>query len=322
MTRITEGTEVGRKLFATTSVPSVIVSNAVEVLTAAGIPPEDARRDAVLLARHRLGWDAARWLTDARSAAPAGFEAAFRADIARRARREPLAYITGEREFYGRSFLVTPDVLIPRQETELLVEEAFRVRGDGGQHRPSSELADLRPLRDAIIVDVGTGSGCLGITLALEWPDAHIAATDVSPAALDVARANAERFGVAERIELLEGAWLGRPDLRPWLVVANPPYVAERDRATLAPEVRDYEPAEALFGGPDGLDAIRQLVPAAARALAPGGWLLMEIGAGQDREIAGLVADAGLTLRRIVPDLQSIPRVVVAQLPLLQDHRG
>jgi len=290
------------------------VVGAAQTLAAAGIPPDEARRDASLLARHHLQWDQARWLARRNEAPPPGFLPELAATVARRARREPLAHITGEREFYGRLFKVTGDVLIPRQETELVVDEALL-------RLP----LDRFRLASATVIDAGTGSGCLAVTLVRERPRLRVIAIDASDAAIDVARANAQRLGVGDRIEFRVASWPGALtlDAPADLIVANPPYVPERDRAALAPEVREFEPAAALFAGPDGLDAIRTLVPAAARALAPGGWLVMEIGAGQAEDVAAIVAATpGLALDRIVPDLQSIPRVVIAHVPVLPHHRG
>jgi release factor glutamine methyltransferase len=283
------------------------VAGAARRLADAGRDEAEARREAALLARWRLGWDPATWLQRQRDGAPEGFDAALEALVARRARHEPMAYITGEREFFGRPFGVTPAVLIPRPETELVVDEALQwLRTDAATASP-------------LIVDAGTGSGCLAITLALEWPSARVVAVDRSAEALAVARENAERLGAPVRF--VHGSWLeGETGVD--LIVSNPPYVAERDRDALAPDVVEYEPAAALFAGPDGLDAIRALVPAAARALAPGGALLMEIGAGQNRAVADLVASSPpLAVVRIAADLQSIPRVVIAHVPLLPHHR-
>ena len=268
-------------------------------LIEAGISPDDAERDAALLARGLTGWSAAEWLVRRHDIAPPDFADRFFALIARRAAREPIAYITGEREFYGRPFTVTPQVLIPRPETELLVEEARRCAAEWTA---------------PTILDLGTGSGCIAVTLALECPDARVIATDDSAAALAIARANAVRLGASHRIEFREGAYLAGVSAPIDLLVSNPPYVAEGDRGTLPRDVADYEPAAALFGGADGLDVVRCLVPLAARGLAPAGWLLLEIGQGQDERVREIVAAAdGLTLDRIRPDLQGIPRVVVAR---------
>jgi len=281
---------------------AALVVSAARTLASAGLAADDARRDAALLARHQLGWTHAHWLSHSDDDAPAGFALPFDALIARRARREPVAQITGIREFYGREFKVTSDVLSPRPETEFVIEQALAwLTARGLRHTGASTIAD-----------VGTGSGCLAITLALEQPYGRVIATDVSAAALDVARDNAARHGLAYHIDFREASLLegiaGPFDL----IVSNPPYVREIDRASLAPEVREFEPALALFAGADGLDIIRALVPAAALALGSGGALVMEIGAGQADAVAGIVSSAGLTVDHIAPDLQGIPRVVVA----------
>jgi release factor glutamine methyltransferase len=280
-------------------------AGAAATLAAAGIEDGIARRDAGLLARHTLGWDAARWLADNRMATTPAFTSRFQELIARRAAREPVAYIVGEREFHGRSFAVTPDVLIPRPETELVLEAALEsTRGRAG----------IR------MVDVGAGSGCLAIGFALERTDARVIATDSSDAALAVARRNARRYGVDDRIEWRRGDLLAGVHGPFDLIVSNPPYVAERDRAGLQPEVERHEPAAALFGGADGLDVIRRLVPAAAAALSPGGWLVFEIGFGQAGAVEAIVNHAiGLRFVRCVNDLQSIPRVVMTRRDAQQD---
>lgn len=289
-------------------------ADAARRLAAAGISAEESRRDAVLLARSRLGWGAGTWLTRSHELVPSDFVEPFATLVERRARREPLAYITGEREFYGRPFSVTADVLIPRQETELLVEQA---------------LACLRELRDpatgdaAEVLDVGTGSGCVAVTVALEAPAVRVLATDMSAKALHVARTNAERLGVADRIDFRIASLAGEAAAAFDLVVANPPYVPEADRDSLAPEVRDYEPAAALFAGPDGLDVIRQLVPSAGNALRPGGWLVMEIGYGQADAVRRLLDTTGrFSDVRLVDDLRSIPRVIMGHVSLLPHRRG
>jgi release factor glutamine methyltransferase len=260
----------------------------------------------VLLARWRLGWSAARWLTRSNEAVPPGFSEGFAALVQRRARREPLAYITGEREFYGRVFHVTPDVLIPRPETELLVEQALGCVG---------KLASGRASGDAVrVLDVGTGSGCVAVTLALEAPSVRVLATDISAAALRVAEANAQRLGAAGPIEFRMASPADDFPAGFDLVVANPPYVPEVDREALAPEVRDHEPSGALFAGPDGLDMIRRLVPSAAAALRPGGCLVIEIGYGQADEVVRLFqATERFSETRLVNDLQSIPRIVTGE---------
>jgi len=276
------------------------VRHARAQLVAAGIPAEEAAMDADLLARHALGWDLPTLVARSTEEAPVGFEGRFQGLVERRLRREPMAYIRGTQEFWGRDFLVRPGVLIPRPETEFIIEEALAwaaTRGPG----PA-------PLR---ILDIGTGSGCLAITLALELAGARVAATDVSPEALEIARENARRLGATVTCHL--GSYLGDADLPVDLLVSNPPYVTTSDYETIQPEVRDFEPITALVSGDDGLDAIREVVRAASTALAPGGLLLMEIGYGQAAEVERLIADTReLTFLRIADDLQGVPRIAKA----------
>lgn len=264
-------------------------------LVAAGIEPAEAARDVLLLAMHTLGWDRASLHARDTDAPPEGFAAAYEAAIARRSRREPIAYITGVQEFWNRDFAVSPAVLIPRPETELIVEEAMS-------------------MVFATAADIGTGSGCLAVTLAAEFPRAQVVATDISPTALAVARANAQRHGVAGRIAFHETRYLDGIAGPFDLIVSNPPYVTDAEYATLAPEVRDFEPPSALTAGSDGLDDVRAILSRAATMLVPGGMLLMEIGFGQSEKVRSLVQSTPeLDLLRISPDLQAIPRIVVAQ---------
>ncbi|MFZ0393972.1 MAG: peptide chain release factor N(5)-glutamine methyltransferase [Terracidiphilus sp.] len=219
--------------------------------------------------------------------------------LERRSLGEPIQYITGETEFYGLPFRVTRDVLIPRPETEHLVERAIALAGALQQPR---------------IVDVGTGSSAIAVALSRHLPKAQVTAIDLSPKALAIAMENAARNGVGERIRFLKGDLLAPVAGEGFdLVVSNPPYVAESERGTLAVEVRDYEPAMALFAGKDGLDVYRRLIPAAHDALVPGGFLVMEIGCGQAKSVAALFADAGFDAVEFVPDLQGIPRVASAR---------
>jgi release factor glutamine methyltransferase len=279
-------------------------ADAARVLERAGLSGGDSRRDATVLARAILDWDAATWLTRQFDEAPGAFQAQLETLVRRRAACEPVAYLVGVREFYGRAFTVSRDVLVPRPETELVVDAALDVLA----------RATVACATDPLVLDVGTGSGCLAVTIALETPAARVIATDRSIAALDVARANARRLGAAERIEFRAGDLLAGVTAPVTVVVANPPYVAERDRAWLMPDVRDFEPEAALFGGPDGLDVIRRLVPEAAKVLDAGGWLVMEIGAGQSAAVGDLVRSTpGLSLVDVLADLQGIPRVVLAR---------
>ena len=268
-------------------------------LGASGVPAAEVGADAALLARHVLGWDRAAYLCRLREPAPAAFAGRYAAVLDRRARREPVSTITGQREFRGLRFEVNPAVLTPRPETELLVDETLRLaaRGNGGVRR---------------IVDAGAGSGCIAVALATELPAARIIATDLSAAALAVARRNAVRHRVADRIACVCTSWLDGVAGAPDVIVANPPYVRDGDLAGLPPEVRGFEPRLALAGGPDGLDAVRTLLRAAAERLSAGGRLVMEVGAGQ---MAAVRAAAGrrrrLAVTRIRRDLQGIERAIV-----------
>jgi release factor glutamine methyltransferase len=277
-----------------------VVVQARRELEAAGIPAQEAALDAELLARDVLGWDRAAWIARQREPPPAFFQAPFAVAVARRARREPVAYIRGRQEFYGREFVVSPAVLIPRPETELVVEEALLL------------LPALGFSRELAVIDVGTGSGCLVVTLALEYARASYVATDLSAGALLVARSNAQRLGAADRVQFVEGPYFAGVKGPFNIVVANPPYIARADRPTLQPEVVEHEPALALFGGDDGLRHVREIVRGAELLLDDDGTLLMEIGAGQ-LEVVAAIADetANLALVRSRKDLQGIPRVAV-----------
>jgi len=271
---------------------------AVRRLERAGFAPDAARLDVAVIARSILDWDQTRWLTDLNRNAPPAFVRALEAATERRARREPVAYIVGRREFYSRDFIVTPAVLIPRPDTEMVVTAAL-------------ECLENLPA-EALVVDVGTGSGCLAVTLAVERPAVRVVAIDISQAALHVARGNAERLGTADRVEFRQASAAQDLGLQPHLIVSNPPYVREAERVTLPPDVMDFEPSTALFAGSDGLDVIRDLVAMADRALAPGGCLVFEIGWDQAEQARRLVDGAqGLALSAIKTDIESRPRVCV-----------
>lgn len=283
------------------------VTRARDRFVRAGVDAADADADAEVLARHALAWDRAAWITRCRDAAPPGFRTRYARLVARRASREPVSLITGLREFHGLTFAVGPAVLTPRPETELIVETATELLGDGAR----------APLA---IADIGTGSGCLAVTLARAFPRSAVTAIDFSPAALTVARGNAAAHGVADRIAWVEARladWLagtasGGERTPMDLMVANLPYVPTGDLATLAPEVRLHEPRAALDGGPDGLGPLRELLHAAPARLRPGAHLLVEIGMGQAGALRDLVAAAsGVELLDIRADLQGIPRTGV-----------
>jgi release factor glutamine methyltransferase len=271
-------------------------------LTGAGVDNNEAVLDTNLLARHVLGWSRAEMLLRQDDPLPTGFEEAFNALVERRARREPAAYIRGKQEFWSREFDVTPEVLIPRPESELIVEELINL------------LPVDAPALPRRVADIGTGSGCIAVSVAAERPNVHVVATDISRAALDVARRNAEAAGVAARIEFVECAYLSGAAGPFDFILANPPYISESEYEQLAPEVREYEPQLALLAGEDGLRDIRQIVDVAAARLKPGGTLFLEIGHTQGDGLAALVkAFPSLTLTRISTDLQRIPRVAVIE---------
>ena len=261
-------------------------------------PGANARRDAELLLLHVTGLTRAELMTHPNRELSESQMSAYRAAIARRARNEPVQYITGTQEFYGRSFAVTPAVLIPRPETEHLVESALA----------------LHPAPKRIL-DIGTGSGILAITLALELPNAIVIATDTSAEALAVARQNAAALGAIDRIHFVESdLFAALADERFDCIVANPPYVATDE--VLEPQVRDYEPVTALYAGEDGLALYRRLIPQAFEHLEPGGHLLLEIGQGQRDAVAGLLRAGSFEGIRFIDDLQGIPRVAIAKSAL------
>ncbi len=271
-------------------------------LVAAGIENGEAGRDANLLARHVLGWDRARLMARETDEANAAFVERFDPLIERRARREPVAYIRGEQEFWSRDFAVNNAVLIPRPETELIIEELLEC------------LPKDLPQRPCRILDIGTGSGCLAITAAAEVPLAQVVATDISRPALDVARANAQRHGVSDRVTFVEAAYAGSAKGPFDFILSNPPYVTDAEYEQLSPDVREYEPAQALAAGEDGLRDIRQIIDIASTQLAPGGTALIEIGHQHADAVTELVNGfRSLTLKEIAADLQRIPRVMVIE---------
>lgn len=217
--------------------------------------------------------------------------------VARRAKREPLQYILGTQEFCCLDFVVTPAVLIPRHDTEVLVEEALR-----------------RAPHAATVLDIGVGSGCIAVALAKQLPDAQVWGVEQSPAAIAVTQRNAERHGV--RVTLFEGS-LFEPfaDQRFDLIVSNPPYIPTADMETLQPEVREYEPRAALDGGPDGLDFYRIIVPAGPEHLNPGGWLMVELGIGQAEAVLRMFGQAGFGDCFTAKDPNGIDRVVGGRIP-------
>jgi release factor glutamine methyltransferase len=274
------------------------VARAAERL-AHGPHAERARLDAETLLLALLGKSNA-WLLAHPDEPVAADEVSRYAEwVERRSLGEPVQYIVGEVEFYRLPFRVNRDVLIPRPETEHVVERTLALAAEFSAPR---------------ILDVGTGSGAIAIAVAHERPDAVVTATDVSVAALEVAQQNARLNGLSERVRFLEGNLLEPVAGEQFeIVVSNPPYVADRDRDSLAVEVRDFEPAQALFAGEDGLAICRRLIPAAHAALAAGGWIVLEIGYEQEASVRALLAEAGFEAIEFAADLQGIARVASAR---------
>jgi release factor glutamine methyltransferase len=266
---------------------------------------DEAHEDATLLLLHALDLTRAALLTTYSRLLTSEEESAVHAAIARRLTHEPVQYITGEREFYGLPLRVTPAVLIPRNLTEHLVEAV---------------LEELRP-RDHTdaslsIADIGTGSGAIAIALAVHMPHAQLTALDISPPALALAATNAERNAVSSRIRFVESDLLDAvAHEAPFdAVVSNPPYIPTTDRDTLHPQVREYEPATALYAGATGLDIYRRLIPAAHAALKPNGLLALEIGPNQRDAIAALLT--GWHDLHFIEDFDRTPRIVLARKTL------
>ena len=271
------------------------------ILSRAEVP--DYRSDANLLLRETLGIDQAQLIVRAGEQISAEDYEHYLGFINRRALREPVQYILGRQEFYGLEFTVTPEVLIPRPETEFLVERAI-------------QLAQRLETDTPLIVDVGTGSGCVAVSIARHLPGARIVATDISEAALTIARGNADRHGVEERVEFLHGDLLNPLrdlglDRAVDLIVSNPPYVPETTLAGLQPEVRDYEPWLALTGGEDGLDLYRRLFDESRGLIRTSGLIVLEIGYSQLDSISSIASEIGWERLEVTCDLQSIPRAIV-----------
>lgn len=270
---------------------------ASQMLQAAGVP--EARREAGSLLSFVIGKDRTFLISHSDGSLELAELDRFREVVARRAEGEPLQYITGVQDFYGREFRVTPDVLIPRPETELLVEAALEV---------------MAVVVAPSICDVGTGSGCIAVTLLCERTDARAIAVDVSEAALKIAAQNAQMLGAGGRIEFkISDCFDGLEKTKFDLVVSNPPYVAAAVIAGLQREVRDHEPLVALSPGADGLSVIRRLLQQGPAFLKTDGHLIMEIGFDQGEAVQTLIDPELWSLVEIRPDLQSIPRIVVVQ---------
>lgn len=260
---------------------------------------ESARLDAELLLSATLEMDRVTLYVNFERPLNADELSSYREKVQRRASREPIQYILAETEFWSLPFNVNPAVLIPRADTEVLVEEALQ-RIDGC----------------CSVLDIGTGSGAIAIALAHEMPEIYVTAIDCSEAALEVARGNARRNGVEDRVDCLAGDLKSLPAGPFDVIVSNPPYIPSRDWEQLMPEVRDHEPRLALDGGDDGLEAYRRIAVQAVQVLSPDGWLLVEVGIGQATVVSALFRAAGLTDVTQRDDYAGIPRVVTGRKQL------
>lgn len=271
-----------------------LLVRAAGALAAAGVA--DPRLDAELLMAQACGSTRAEVLAGFHSPAPHALRR-FQEFVARRAAREPFAYIVGQREFYALDLIVNPAVLIPRPETETVVETALGLIAQKPQAR---------------ILDLGTGSGCIALAIAANAPHARIVATDISPAALEVARANAMHLRLGGRVDFAGGdLFEAVKDARFDLIVSNPPYVEEG--AAIAPEIKDFEPRIALYAGADGLGFYRRIAASVRAHLDAGGALILEVGVAQAEAVSGLFGAAGALEVRVLCDLAGAPRVVQAR---------
>ena len=286
---------------------------AITRLTAAHVP--SPRLNAELLLMFTLNCDRAYLFAHPEREVTDEEQVRYQACLNERARGVPAQYITGHQEFWGMDLIVTPAVLIPRSETEHVIEAVLELlQADvgpqtSGLSRPRSEVRG--PKSALRIADIGTGSGCIALALAKEFPQAEIHATDISPAALEIARANAARHQLANRIHFREADLLAGLDPPFDFIVSNPPYVGESEEDQVQLEVRKFEPRNAVFAGASGIEVIERLIPQASAALKPGAWLVMEISG----TIADQVGDLLKSWREVAikPDLQSIPRVAQAR---------
>lgn len=280
---------------------AALLQEGVARLTAAGVP--EARRDALVLFAHATGFDRGTIATDGGREVPVDAAQRFADMIARRAAREPVSLITGQREFWSLPFEVTPATLTPRPDSETLVEAVLGALPDR-----------QKPYR---FLDLGTGTGCLLAALLTEYPKASGVAVDISPAATRVAAGNLAALGLTARAAVLAGDWTTaiKPGVVFDVIVSNPPYV--ENGAALPPEVARFEPPTALYAGPAGLDTYGRLIPMSVPYLAPGGLMVLELGCGQARAVADIARAAGLAHRHTQPDLAGIPRALVLTKPTL-----
>lgn len=273
------------------------IAKGAAVLADAGIA--EPRREASSLMAYVTGHDAAFLIAHSDDHLAAQYKMMFDACLRRRAAHEPFQYITGRQEFYGLEFTVTPDVLIPRPETEILVEKAVEL---------------LRHTAQPTLCEIGVGSGCISVSILHELAAAAGVGIDLSEKAIAVARANAERHHVSERLDLRHGDVFAGVSGTFDMIVSNPPYVPTPQLAALQAEVRDFEPRVALAGGDDGLDLIRRIIEGSPAHLNAGGTLLMEIGFDQSERVAGLFSTNVWRHPEFLDDLQGIPRIITARL--------
>jgi len=297
-----------------------ILDSSIQHLTAAHVL--SPRMNAELLLMFTIGCDRAYLYGHPERELTRDEQSRYEAALAQRSKGIPAQYITGHQEFWGMDLIVSPAVLIPRPETEHVIEtmlELVAAKKSWTDETPVAPQKNLSLERRASppaphlhIVDVGTGSGCIALALAKELPQAEIHATDISPAALEIARANAVRLQLDKRIQFHETDLLARMEKNAFdFVVSNPPYVGESEEDSVQLEVRKFEPRNAVFAGPTGLEVIARLIPQASEVLKPGGWLVMEISgsiAGRVRELFSAWNNVQIT-----DDLQGIPRVASAQ---------
>jgi len=279
---------------------SSALSSAAEILKDAGVP--DPRREAASLLASALNRPSSFLIAHPEYELKDDETARFDGFIARRAAREPFQYITERQEFYGLEFGVTPDVLIPRPETEILVEEAIK------------ELKIPNELKKLAFCEIGVGSGCISISILHNVPNAAAIAIDISKKAISVAQRNSENHGVADRLTFIEGDLFAGIDHKFDLIVSNPPYISDADLTDMQKEVRDFEPHNALFAGTDGLDVIRRIIGEAPKHLDSGGLLLIEIGFGQSKILRDQVDPTVWSKLEVIPDLQGIERILKVRL--------
>lgn len=276
------------------------LSQALEILLESGV--DSPQLDAEVLMAHVLQTDRLHVISHPEWELSEHEVRLFVDSVSRRSRREPLPHITGVKEFWGLEFEVTPDVLIPRPETETLVDAA---------------LMQLRGIENPVVADIGAGTGCVAVALAVELPDSVVYTTEVSPKAVEVAEHNAEKHQVGLRVVVLRGDMLGPLPLqvrgRLDAVVSNPPYIPSDEIASLQEEVASYEPRGALDGGPDGMDYLRRILTEARNVLMPGGWVHLEVGMGEAEAVAAFARSQGYRDTRITNDLAGIGRVVSAE---------